>query len=42
MPTYKNTSTTESLKIENTLGVRVIVNPGASVETYKLSLPHGC
>ena len=39
MPTYKNTSTTESFKIENTLGVRVIVNPGASVETYKLSLP---
>lgn len=39
MPTFKNISTSESATVENIYGKTVVVFPGATVETYKLSLP---
>ena len=39
MPTFKNNSTSESVKITNINGIDIVVNPGEYIQTYKLNLP---
>ena len=39
MPTYKNTSLSDSFFVDNINGDKVKVFPGAIIETYKLNLP---